>query len=257
MKRGRRRISLKSRREIDIMRTANAHVAEILEIMLERAEPGISTWDLDQVAREELGRRGVQSPFLGYYGYPAVICASVNDEVVHGIPRRDKVLQAGDVLSLDFGVIFDGYVGDAARTVIVGDDAERKSGARELIEATRESLERALTVCTPRHRLSDIGRVVQDYAEGAGYGVVREFVGHGIGTRMHEEPQVPNYYDGPMPRLRTGLVIAIEPMLTVGKPAVAMQADGWTAVTRSGNLAAHFEDTVAILDAGPYILSRI
>ncbi len=248
------RIILKSRREIDKMRQANAHVAEILALMREAVAPGISTWDLDEIARREIARRPVRSAFLGYHGYPAVICASVNEEIVHGIPRRDKRLERGDIIGLDFGVSFEGYVGDSALTVAVG---EADAASERLIEVTRASLERAIEVCTPAHRLSDIGQAVQTVAEEAGLGIVRDFVGHGIGTRMHEDPQVPNYYDGPKPRLRPGLVIAVEPMLNLGGHQVRVLDDGWTAVTRDGQRSAHFEHSIAILEDGPWVLSRI
>lgn len=248
------RVILKSRREIDKLRQANAHTAEILELMREAVAPGISTWDLDQLARREIAQRPVKSAFLGYRGYPATICASVNEEIVHGIPRRDKVLAAGDIIGLDFGVVFEGYVGDSAVTVPVG--AVDAASAR-LLAVTRDSLEQAILVCTPGHRLSDIGQAVEAAARAAGYGVVRDFVGHGIGTRMHEEPQVPNYFEGPRPRLRPGLVVAVEPMLNLGTHRVRVLDDGWTAVTADGRRSAHFEHSIAILDDGPWVLSRL
>ena len=253
MQRGRRSVVLKSPREIDVMREANRHVAEILQILCDAVEPGVSTWDLDQIARKEIGARGVGSPFLGYHGYPAVTCTSVNEEIVHGIPRRDKILREGDVIGIDFGVTHQGYVGDAARTVSVG---PTRSEAQKLIDVTHAALDAAIEVCTPEHRLSDIGRVVQALAEEHGYGIVREFVGHGVGTRMHEDPQVPNYYDGPLKRLRPGLVIAVEPMLNLGTHEVQVLSDGWTAVTKDGAWSAHFEDSIAITDGGPIVLSR-
>jgi methionyl aminopeptidase len=248
------RVVLKSAREIGIMREANVHVAEILSLLCEAVQPGISTWDLDQIARREIARRGVKSAFLGYRGYPAVICASVNEEIVHGIPRRKKILENGDIIGLDFGISHRGYVGDSARTVAVGTVA---LAAQQLIDATAESLRRAIAICTPEHRLSDIGAVVQNYAEGLGYGVVRDFVGHGIGTEMHEDPQVPNYYDGPKGRLRPGLVIAIEPMLNMGTHGVKVLKDGWTAVTQDGSLSAHFEHSLAITEGEPWVLSQL
>lgn len=254
MNRGRRSVVLKSFREIDIMRVANRHVAEILDLMCIAAVPGASTWDLDQISRRELAARGVESPFLGYHGYPATVCTSVNEEIVHGIPRQDKVLAEGDIVGIDFGVIYEGYVGDAARTVIVGKDTDPV--VKKLLDVTKQALDAAIEVCTPKHRLSDIGKVVQTLAESHGYGVVREFVGHGIGTRMHEDPQVPNYYDGPKRRLRPGLVIAIEPMLNLGTHEVRVLEDGWTAVTKDGRWSAHFEDSVAITEDGPMVLSR-
>src|SRR5687767_6295867 len=194
MKRARREVVLKSPREIEIMREANVHVGEILEILAAAVAPGVTTWDLDLIARQEIKKRGVTSAFLGYHGYPAVVCTSVNEEIVHGIPRKDKVLKEGDVIGVDCGIIHKGYVGDSAKTIPVG---KVSPAAQKLIDVTRDSLERAIAVCTPEHRLSDIGKTVQDYAEGQGYSVVRDFVGHGIGTQMHEDPQVPNYYDGP------------------------------------------------------------
>lgn len=248
------RVVLKSAREIELMYTANQHLAEILKLLCDAVKPGISTWELDEMAHRELKKRKLKSPFLGYHGYPAVLCASVNEEVVHGIPRRDKILAEGDIISLDFGVTYKGYVGDSARTVPVGKISE---AAQTLIDVTRECLDRAIACCTPEHRLSDIGRVVQACAESAGYGVVREFVGHGIGTAMHEEPQVPNYYDGPKPRLRVGLVIAIEPMVNMGSARVKVLEDGWTAVTYDRKWSAHFEDSIAITEQGPRVLSRI
>jgi methionyl aminopeptidase len=248
------RIVLKSAREIEIMQEANRHVAEILALMCEAAVPGVTTWELDVIARRELARRKVKSPFLGYRGYPATVCVSVNEEIVHGIPRKDKVLRDGDIIGIDFGVVHKGYVGDSARTVPVGTVSPQ---AQKLIDTTRECLDRAIAVCTPEHRLSDIGQVVQGHAESQGYSVVRDFVGHGIGTAMHEDPQVLNYFDGPKPRLRAGLVIAIEPMVNAGGPGVRVLDDGWTAVTQDGKWSAHFEDSIAITDGEPIVLSRI
>lgn len=250
---GRGRVVLKSPREIELMAEASRHTAEILQLMCAMVEPGVSTWDLDALARKELKRRRVKSPFLGYNGFPAVVCTSINNEIVHGIPSRQKILRDGDLIGIDFGVTVDGYVGDSARTVAVGTLAPK---AQKLVDLTRACLDAAIAVCTPEHRLSDIGRAVQNLAEGQGYGVVRDFVGHGIGTAMHEDPQVPNYYDGPKPRLRPGLVIAIEPMINAGGPQVRMLDDAWTVVTKDGSLSAHFEDTVAITEGAPRVLSR-
>lgn len=249
-----RSVVLKSRREIEIMREANRHTAEILRLMCDAAQPGATTWDLDQIARRELKRRGVKSAFLGYHGFPATVCASVNEEIVHGIPRKDRVLEEGDILSLDFGVIAGGYVGDTARTVAIGEIDEE---SQRLMKVTKASLEAAIDVCTTNHRLSDIGKVVQCLAEDNGLSVIREFVGHGIGTSMHEDPQVPNYYEGPKPRLRAGLVIAIEPMLALGTHDVRVLEDGWTAITRDRRRSAHFEHSVAITDGAPVVLSDL
>jgi methionyl aminopeptidase len=248
------RVVLKSKREIEIMREAGVHVAEILHLLCEAVRPGVSTWDLDQIARKEIAKRKITSPFLGYHGYPAVICASVNQEVVHGIPRKDKILVEGDIIGIDFGVVHRGYVSDSARTVGVG---RVSMEAEQLIRVTRECLDKAVEVCSVGVRLSEIGRVVQTHAESFGYGVVRDFVGHGIGTRMHEDPQVLNYYNGPKPRMQEGLVIAIEPMINAGGVGVKVMEDGWTAVTQDGRLSAHFEDTIALTEDGPQVLSRL
>ena len=254
MVRERRGIVLKSSREVEIMRQANVHVAEILNLMAKAALPGVSTWDLDQIARAELRARKITSAFLGYHGFPATVCASINEEIVHGIPSKSRVLKEGDILSLDFGAVYEGYVGDCAKTVPIG---MVSPAAEKLMRVTRECLDRAIAVCRPTSRLSDIGQAVQMHAEDNGFSVVREFVGHGIGTAMHEEPQVPNYYDGPRPRLKPGLVIAIEPMVNAGTHEVEVLSDGWTAVTRDRKLSAHFEHSIAITDGEPIVLSRV
>jgi methionyl aminopeptidase len=251
---GRKGIILKSPRELELMRVANIHVAEILERMQEAVVPGVSTWDLDQIARAELKERKIRAAFLGYRGFPATVCASINEEIVHGIPSKERVLAEGDIIGLDFGAICEGYVGDSARTIACGKVSAR---AERLLCVTRECLEKAIEVCTPEHRLSDIGKAVQKHAESAGFSVVRDFVGHGIGTQMHEEPQVPNYYDGPRPRMHAGLVIAIEPMINEGTYEVEVLSDGWTAVTRDRKLSAHFEHSVAITEGEAYVLSRL
>lgn len=252
--RGRKGIILKSKREIELLRVANLHVAEILELMAQAIEPGVSTWDLDQIARKELDKRAVKSAFLGYHGFPGTVCASINEEIVHGIPSKKRILSEGDIIGLDFGVVANGYVGDSARTIAVG---EVSPLARRLMQVTRESLELAIGVCTPAHRLSDIGKTVQSHAEAAGFSVVRDFVGHGIGAEMHEDPQVPNYYDRPRPRLKAGMVIAIEPMINEGAYDVEVLDDGWTAVTKDRKLSAHFEHSIAITDGDPIILSLL
>jgi len=236
------------------MRTANQHLAEILEMMCDAVQPGVSTMELDVLARAEIDKRPVESAFLGYGGYPAVVCTSVNEVIVHGIPREDVVLKDGDIIGVDFGVVYKGYVGDSARTIPVG---AVEPQIQTLMDITEEALEKAIALCTPDHRLSDIGRAVENCAIPMGYGVVRDFVGHGIGTRMHEEPQVPNYFDGPKPRLRPGLVIAIEPMFNLGTHQVRVLEDDWTAVTADGLWAAHFEHSIAITENGPDVLSRL
>jgi methionyl aminopeptidase len=207
---------------------------------------------MDRIAREQIERAGARPAFLGYRGYPATLCISVNEEVVHGIPGPRK-LREGDVVGLDLGCIVDGFFGDAARTVAVGKAGE---GAQRLMRVTRESLHAGIEACRPGQRVGDIGHAVQTHAEAHGYSVVREFVGHGIGTSLHEEPQVPNYGPpGRRERLVPGMCLAIEPMVNVGGPEVEVLADGWTAVTRDRSLSAHFELSVAVTPFGPWILS--
>ncbi|MDQ3757586.1 MAG: type I methionyl aminopeptidase [Actinomycetota bacterium] len=234
------------------MRKAGRVVAEMHERCREAAKPGVTTAELDRVAREVLDRRGARSNFLGYHGYPAVICTSPNDVVVHGIPGA-YVLQEGDILSIDCGAIVEGYHGDAAFTMPVG---EVSAEAQRLIEVTDRSLWKAIDQMVDGNRLSDIGHAVQTVAEGAGFSVVREYVGHAIGTAMHEEPQVPNYGPpGKGPKLRTGMVFAVEPMVNVGGPDTRTLGDGWTVVTADGSLSAHVEHTIAITDDGPEVLT--
>ena len=253
------RIPIKTRREIDKMRCSGRHVAEILLVLREKAESGMETAELNQIASAEIQKRGVESSFLGYGPgglppYPAVLCVSVNDEIVHGIPGQRR-LQEGDLLSLDFGITSDGFHGDSACTIPVG---EVDDDARELLETTRRSMYDAIEQMQPGNRLSDIGHAVQKRAEGKGYGVVRQFVGHGIGRVMHELPQIPNYgRPGRGPRLLPGMVFAIEPMVNVGSERVKMLEDEWTAVTEDGELSAHFEHTVLISEAGPEILTQV
>lgn len=265
---------LKSRDEIAVMDRTNRIVLEILEIMRSMVKPGVTTAQLNAVAEEELARRGAKSPFKGYAPmglppYPAVVCASVNDVIVHGIPSRTK-LQEGDILGLDFGAVFEGFVGDAALTVAVGTVPPR---AEELIRTTKECLDLAIEEMRPGRHLGDIGAAVQEHAESRGFHVIRNFVGHGIGRKMHEEPQVYNYGKrGRGLELREGMVLAIEPMLCEIGPKlrgrieragsngmiqdVRTDSDGWTARTVDGTLAAHFEHSVAITDNGPWVLGR-
>lgn len=249
-------IQLKSPAEIAKLREANLVVADVLEQLEAAAKPGVSTWDLNEIAAQRLKQLKAESAFLGYGHpkYPAVLCASVNDVVVHGIPRREVILKDGDILSIDFGAFKDGWCGDSARTIPIG---QVSAAARALMDTTRESLERAIAACVPGNRLGDIGWAVQSHAEGRGYSVVRQFVGHGIGRAMHEEPHVPNYGEaGKGRRLSAGLVVAIEPMINAGSPEVEIEEDGWTAVTKDGSLSAHFEHSVAITDDGPIVLSK-
>jgi methionyl aminopeptidase len=247
-------IQLKSAAEIAKLREANLIVADVLDALEAAARPGMTTWELNEIAAQRLKQLKGESAFLGYHGYPAVLCTSVNEVVVHGIPRKDVVLKDGDLLSIDFGAFKDGWCGDSARTIPIGKVTPE---AEALMTSTRESLERAIAVCVPGNRLGDIGWAVQSHAEGRGYSVVRQFVGHGIGRAMHEEPHVPNYGDaGKGRRLTAGLVVAIEPMINAGSPEVIVKDDGWTAVTKDGSLSAHFEHSVAITDDGPLVLSR-
>jgi methionyl aminopeptidase len=247
-------IQLKSPAEIAKLREANLVVADVLDQLEAAAKPGMTTWELNEIADRRLKQLGAKSAFLGYHGYPAVLCTSVNEVVVHGIPRKDVVLKEGDLLSIDFGAFKDGWCGDSARTIPMGKVSAK---AEALMTATRESLERAIAQCVPGNRLGDIGWAVQSHVEPKGFSVVRQFVGHGIGRAMHEEPHVPNYGDaGKGRRLSAGLVVAIEPMINAGTPEVVVEDDGWTAVTKDGSLSAHFEHSVAITDDGPIVLSR-
>ena len=250
-------IKLKSRDEIDRMRAASAVVAEVLATLRERVRPGVSTAELDAVAEELTRRRGAVPAFKGYEVggrvFPASVCISINDEVVHGIPSQARVLRDGDIVGLDFGVSLEGYYGDAAATIAVGrvtPEAER------LLATTEAALQAGIDALRPGAHVADVSGAIQDVAEGAGYSLVREFVGHGIGRRLHEEPQVPNYRTGARgPKLKEGLVLAIEPMVNAGGPEVYVKEDGWTAATRDGSLSAHFEHSVAVTAGGPYILT--
>jgi methionyl aminopeptidase len=244
----------KSQDELAKLRKANLAVAAVLDACEAACKPGVTTWDLNEIADRVMKSHGATSAFLGYHGYPAVLCTSVNEVVVHGIPRRDLVLKDGDIIGIDFGCFIDGYCGDSARTILIG---ECTAEARALVAATRESLERAIAQCVPGNRLQDIGWAVQSHVEPLGYSVVRTFVGHGIGRAMHEDPPVPNYGSpGRGLRLKPGLVIAIEPMVNAGAPEVEVLGDRWTAVTKDRSLSAHFEHSVAITESGPMVLSR-
>ncbi|MEP0773919.1 MAG: type I methionyl aminopeptidase [Acidobacteriota bacterium] len=243
---------LKSSAELEIMHEANAIVLGTLKVVAEAARPGVSTARLDELAEEYIRSHGALPAFKGYRGFPATLCTSVNDVIVHGIPSPRHRLKEGDVLSVDCGVIWKGYYGDAAVTVPVGAISPE---AQALLQVTRECLQRAVSVARPGRRLSDIGEVIQTHAERHGYGVVREFVGHGIGRALHEDPQVYNF--GPAgrgPELRPGLVLAIEPMINQGASGVVIDDDGWTARTEDGKLSAHFEYSVAVTHNGPWVL---
>jgi len=246
-------ITRKSKEQIALMRRAGKVVAEMHDVCTRAAKPGASTLDVDAVAREVIDKRGARSNFLNYHGFPAVVCTSPNDVIVHGIPSGTVVLEEGDILSIDCGAIIEGWHADAAVTVPVGDiDDESK----KLIEVTRASLEAAIEQVVEGHRLGDIGAAVEGIAEGAGFTVVREYVGHGIGTAMHEEPQVPNY--GPPGRglkLKEGHVLAIEPMVNAGSAQTEVLDDGWTVVTKDHRRSAHFEHTIAVTEHGPEVLT--
>jgi methionyl aminopeptidase len=250
------KIILKAPWELEILRRSNRLVAETLRYLTRRAVPGVTTLELDRLAEGYLRERGAQPAFKGYRDYPFTLCASVNEVVVHGLPSN-RSLQEGDILSLDMGAIVDGYYGDAAVTVPVG---RIPAEAARLLHVTEECLERAVRAARPGGRLADLSQAVQEHAEGNGFSVVRVFVGHGIGKSLHEAPQIPNFVDagqGRGPVLKTGMVLAIEPMINAGGPDVRVLDDKWTAVTVDGSLSAHFEHTVAIADHGPEILTLL
>ena len=248
-------VILKSQYEIEVMRKANLIVAEVLQELRSLVEPGISTKDIDSFAESYVKKKGVKAAFKGYNGFPSSVCASVNNVVVHGIPSDKKILRDGDIIGVDFGVCYEGYYGDAAITLPVGKVSPE---AEALMRVTEESLYKAIDKARIGNRLSDISNAVQVHVEREGYSAVREFVGHGIGKSLHEQPQVPNF--GPPGKgvlLQEGMVLAIEPMINAGGSDVRIEADGWTAVTKDGSLSAHFEHSVAVTKEGPYILSRL
>jgi methionyl aminopeptidase len=248
------RIILKSSQEIERMRSSNRIVAEILQKVAAAVRPGVKTRDLNALAEDLLRRYKARSAFKGYNGYPAVLCTSVNEEVVHGIPS-ERVLQEGDILSLDFGAVWDDYYGDAAVTVPVGTISEE---ARRLLRVTEEALGKAIEQARPGNHVGDISAAIQVHVESRGFSAVRDFVGHGIGKFMHERPQIPNFgLPGRGVRLKPGMILAIEPMINAGGYAVEVLEDGWTAVTRDRSLSAHFEHSVAVTENGPYILSQL
>lgn len=247
-------IILKSPAEIEIMARANRVVAEVLLKLKEMVKPGITTDDLDRVALKHIKSCGAIPTFVGYRGYPKSICVSVNDEIVHGIPG-ERVLKEGDIVGIDCGATVDGFVGDSAITVAVGRVSPE---AQTLMQVTKECLERAILQVCDGKRLGDIGYAVQSHAESHGYSVVRDFVGHGIGRQMHEEPQVANYGQaGTGPRIKVGMVLAIEPMVNIGGFETRLLDDGWTVVTKDGSWSAHFEHSIACTADGPRVLSRI
>jgi methionyl aminopeptidase len=247
---------IKDSRELEIMRQAGRIAAEALYRMGEMVRPGVSTLELDREAERVIRGRGATCEFNGYHGFPANVCASLNEEVVHGIPREDRVLEEGDIIGIDVGARYQGYVGDNARTFAVGKISEE---LQDLLDATEECLHRAIDAIGPGVKVWEVSRAVQEHAEAKGYGIVREYAGHGIGSRMHEDPQVPNYVDGG-PRhgtvtLRPGMVICVEPMLNLGTAEVKVLRDQWTVVTRDGKPSAHFEHMIAVTEDGSEVLT--
>jgi methionyl aminopeptidase len=247
-------IILKSRQEIESIRKACLVVATVLEDIREMIRPGATTQALDEFAEKIIVSAGAIPAFKGYRGYPKTLCTSLNDQVVHGIPSKNVTLRDGDIISIDVGAIVDGFYGDAAKTYPVGRIAP---AADRLIKITEESLSRGIAEAVPGNRLFDISSAVQRIVESNGYSVVREFVGHGIGRNMHEDPQIPNFGErGRGPKIKSGMVFAIEPMVNLGGSATVVKEDGWTAVTVDGSLSAHFEHTIAVLPDGPWILTQ-
>ena len=248
-------IVCKSAAEIEKMRQSGHIVREVLDHLRSLVKPGVTTMDLERAAEKKIKELGAKPAFKAYYDYPCVLCTSVNEEIVHGIPSEKRVLKEGDIVSIDCGVVLEGYYGDAAVTVPVGDGI--KPELKKLLEVTEASLYRGIEAARIGNSVGDVGAAVQQHVEAAGFSVVREFVGHGIGTRLHEEPQVPNFGNrGHGARLREGMVIAIEPMVNSGKPDAKVLGDKWTAVTVDGSFSAHFEHCVAVTKEGPVILTQ-
>jgi methionyl aminopeptidase len=248
-------IMLKSARELQHMRAAGRILADVKERLKAVVKLGVSTKEIDEDVEAFILARGARSAFKGYRGFPATVCTSINEEVVHGIPSVKRKLREGDIIGLDLGCIVEGYYADCAVTLPVGSVSAR---TQELIDVTRESLDKAIVQCRAGNRLGDISHAVQAHCESHGFAVVRAFVGHGIGRQLHEEPQIPNFGEaGRGPVLKAGMVLAIEPMVTMGSWEVRVLEDHWTAVTADGSLAAHFEDTIAITENGPEILTRL
>lgn len=247
-------INCKSQSELEKMRRSGRLVRQVLEMLRSMVAPGVSTMDLERAAEEKIKELGAKSAFKGYHDYPCVLCTSVNNEIIHGIPSEKRVLKEGDIVSIDSGVVHDGYFGDAAITVPVGGSIAPE--LKKLLDVTETSLKRAIQEVRLGKTVGDIGAAVQEYVEANGFSVVREFVGHGIGTELHEDPQVPNFgVRGHGTRLREGMVLAIEPMVNIGKPEARVLGDKWTAVTVDGSYSAHFEHCVAVTRNGPMVLT--
>jgi methionyl aminopeptidase len=248
-------IVCKSSTEIEKMRRSGRMVRQVLDSVREVVAPGVTTMDLERVAERKIKELGAKPAFKGYYDYPCVLCTSINNEIVHGIPSERRVLKTGDIVSIDTGVVLDGFYGDAAITVPVG--GELTPELRKLLDVTKESLYRGIEAARIGNTVGDVGAAVQKLVESNGFSVVREFVGHGIGTKLHEDPQVPNYgAPGTGPKLRDGMVLAIEPMVNVGRSETRLLDDKWTAVTQDGSWSAHFEHCVAVTKSGPVILTE-
>lgn len=246
-------IILKTNRELSLMREACRISAGALRIAGEAVQPGVSTWEIDRLAYEYIIKNGAEPNFLHYNGYPATACISVNDRVIHGIPRKNQIIREGDIVSIDLGARINGFNGDNAATFAAGKISEEAQG---LLDATKGSLYEAIKAAKPGNRIGDIGSTVQKYVESRGYSVVRDFVGHGVGAKLHEDPSVPNFgTPGRGVRLLPGMTLAIEPMINLGGPEVKTLSDGWTVVTLDGKLSAHFEHTVAVTNDGPVILT--
>lgn len=246
-------IELKSAREIALMRTGGHLLADVVDRLRDTVKPGMSTLEIDEDVEAFIRARGAIPAFKGYRGFPATVCISINEEVVHGIPSAHRRLKEGDIVGLDLGCIVEGYYADCAFTLAIG---EVPAKVQQLLDVTRESLDAAIAECRAGRRLSDVSHAVQRHVEGRGFSVVRAFVGHGIGRALHEDPQIPNFGEpGRGPQLRPGMVLAIEPMVTMGSWEVKVLDDGWTAVTRDGSLAAHFEHTIAITETDPEVLT--
>jgi methionyl aminopeptidase len=248
-------INCKSQTELEKMRRSGQIVRQVLDAVRAMVKPGVSTMDLERAAEEKIKELGAKPAFKGYYDYPCVLCTSVNNEIIHGIPSEKRVLKDGDIVSIDCGVVLEGYYGDSAITVPVGQTLAPE--VKRLLEVTEESLKKAIREVQLGKTVGDVGAAVQEYVEANGFSVVREFVGHGIGTRLHEDPQVPNFGTrGHGTRLREGMVLAIEPMVNAGKPGARVLDDKWTAVTEDGSFSAHFEHTVAVTRNGPLVLTE-
>nr|WP_321256272.1 type I methionyl aminopeptidase [uncultured Pseudodesulfovibrio sp.] len=249
-----RGVFLKNDKEIGLMREANRIVSTILDELAENVKPGVSTMLFEDICRSMCDQYGVRPAFLGYQGFPFALCCSVNEEIVHGFPSKERILNEGDIVSVDMGVVYEGFYGDSARTFAVGAVSDE---AKKLMDVTRESLYKGIDKAVPGNNLYDISAAIQSYVEGFGFGIVRRFVGHGIGSHLHEKPEIPNFVPKGMPGvpLKAGMVLAIEPMVTVGSHEVEVLEDKWTAVTKDRKLSAHFEHTIAITSDGPMILS--